>query len=131
MVTLFNDFVACEGRANVSSVVGKDAVDQPIHPCLVCVCGESVNVLKSVLTCFSRFLQTTSTTSETRLERSRLESVETMKASFGKRKKVLTTRKITHIHSHTDGRVNHARRQPDRPQQLGLGVLLRDTSTLS
>ena len=34
-------------------------------------------------------------------------------------------------HSPTDGGVNHARGQPARWEQLGLGALLRDTSTLS
>ena len=32
--------------------------------------------------------------------------------------------------SHTDGGVNHARRQPARQEQSGWGVLLRDTLTL-
>ena len=32
--------------------------------------------------------------------------------------------------THTDDGVNHARRQPAGQEQLGLGVLLRDTSTL-
>ena len=31
---------------------------------------------------------------------------------------------------HTNGGVNHARRQPARQEQLRLSVLLRDTSTL-
>ena len=35
-----------------------------------------------------------------------------------------------HTHSRTDAGVNNARRQPARQEQLGLGVLLRDTSTL-
>ena len=34
-------------------------------------------------------------------------------------------------HSHTNGGVDSARRQPARWEQLGLGDLLRDTSTLS
>ena len=34
-------------------------------------------------------------------------------------------------HSHTDGGVSHARRQPAHREQLGRGVLLRDTSTLA
>ena len=34
-------------------------------------------------------------------------------------------------HSHTDGGVSHARRQPARREQLGLGALLKHTSTLS
>jgi len=39
---------------------------------------------------------------------------------------------LTFTHSYTDGGVNHAREQPTRQEQLGLGgVLLRDTSTLS
>jgi len=33
-------------------------------------------------------------------------------------------------HSYTDGSVSHARRHPARWEQLGLGVLLMDTSTL-
>lgn len=33
-------------------------------------------------------------------------------------------------HSYTDGGVSHARRHPARREQLGLGVLLKDTSTL-
>ena len=32
-------------------------------------------------------------------------------------------------HSHTDGRVNHAGRQPAHQEQSGWGVLLRDTPT--
>ena len=32
-------------------------------------------------------------------------------------------------HSHTDGGVNHAGRQPARQERSGLGALLRDTST--
>jgi len=36
----------------------------------------------------------------------------------------------SHTHSYTDGGVSHARRQPARREQLGLGVLLMDTSTL-
>ena len=74
MVTLFSDFVACEGQANVSSVAGKESVwISQSSVSVVCMCGESVNVLKPLLTCFYRFLQTTLTTSETRLERSLLE----------------------------------------------------------
>ena len=40
---------------------------------------------------------------------------------------------LTHscTHSHTDGGVSHAMRRPARREQLGLGALLRDTSTLS
>ena len=33
-------------------------------------------------------------------------------------------------HSHPDGGVSHARREPARQEQLGLGAVLRDTSTL-
>lgn len=33
-------------------------------------------------------------------------------------------------HSYTDGRVSHARHQPSRQDQLGLGVLPKDTSTV-
>ena len=33
-------------------------------------------------------------------------------------------------HSHSDGGVSHAGRQPARWEQIGWGVLLRDTSTL-
>ena len=36
-----------------------------------------------------------------------------------------------HTFTHTDGGVSHAGRQPARREQLGLGALLRDTSTLS
>jgi hypothetical protein len=35
------------------------------------------------------------------------------------------------IHTHIDGGVNHAGRQPARWEQLGLGALLKHTSTLS
>ena len=39
---------------------------------------------------------------------------------------------LPHIHhSHTDGGVSHAGRQPAGREQLGLGALLKDTSTLS
>jgi len=37
---------------------------------------------------------------------------------------------LTFTHSHTDGSVSHARLHPARREQLGLGVLLMDTSTL-
>jgi len=36
----------------------------------------------------------------------------------------------SYTHSHTDGGVSHARRQPARRELLRLGVLLMDTSTL-
>ena len=47
--------------------------------------------------------------------------------------KALCNVAFTHscTHSHTDGGVSHARRQPARQEQLGLGALLRDTSTLA
>lgn len=32
-------------------------------------------------------------------------------------------------HSHTAGGVNHAKQQPTHQEQLGLGILLRDTLT--
>jgi len=38
---------------------------------------------------------------------------------------------LTFTLSYTDGGANHARQQPTLREQLGLGVLLRDTSTLS
>ena len=40
---------------------------------------------------------------------------------------------LTHsyIHLYTDGAVNHARKQPAGQEQLGLGILLRDTSKFS
>jgi len=40
---------------------------------------------------------------------------------------------LTHsyTHSYTDGGVDHARQQPAGREQLRLGVLLGDTSTLS
>ena len=37
----------------------------------------------------------------------------------------------SYAHSHTDGGVSHARQQPAHLEQVGLGALLRDTSTLS
>ena len=39
-------------------------------------------------------------------------------------------KRLKNIFIHTDGGVDHARRQPARREQLGWGVLLRDTSTL-
>jgi len=36
----------------------------------------------------------------------------------------------SYSHSYTDGGVSHSRRHPARREQLGLGVLLMDTSTL-
>ncbi|KAJ7998630.1 hypothetical protein DPEC_G00206880, partial [Dallia pectoralis] len=36
-----------------------------------------------------------------------------------------------HSHSYTDDRIYHARRLQARQEQLGLGVLLMDTSTIS
>ena len=47
----------------------------------------------------------------------------------GQSNRLIFTHSCTH--SHTDGGVNNARRQPARREQLGCGVLLRDTSTLA
>ena len=49
--------------------------------------------------------------------------------AFGRRfyPKCLTS---VYTHLHTDGRVNHARRQPAPQEQLGLSVLIRDKTTL-
>jgi hypothetical protein len=41
------------------------------------------------------------------------------------------SKRLTTIHSHTDGGVNHAVQQPARQEQSGWGFLLRGTSTLS
>ena len=40
-------------------------------------------------------------------------------------------KRLTSVNTHIDGRVNHARRQPARQEQLGLSVSLRESSTLS
>ena len=46
-------------------------------------------------------------------------------------KNIYTPIQTIYTHPHTDGGVNHGKRQPARQEQLGGGALLKDTLTLS